>query len=158
MRLNTLIRRVERLQGELLPAVKEACVKKKDWIIAANKEQLRAGLNADGNLMNGGRYSLEHTKVRKKMGLPTDHVYLSFYGDLQAGMDVLFGDTGFEVRTSDWKQELINEVMEDGWWPTSSDNWVHYGPVFGLTAEKKGELARLIAPSVASKIRNRLLR
>ena len=154
MRLNTLIRRVERLQGELLPAVKEACVKREKWIVAANREQLGEGLNADGVLMNGGVYSPTSIRQRAKKGLLIDHVYLSFEGDLQAGMRVEFGETGFSVRTTDWKQELVDYVMETGHWPPG--NKPEYGPVFGLTAEKKGELARLIAPSVASRIRNRL--
>ena len=156
MRLNTLIRRGERLQGELLPAVKEACVKREKWIVAANREQLGEGLNADGVLMNGGVYSPTSIRQRAKKGLPIDHVYLSFEGDLQAGIRVEFGETGFSVRTTDWKQELVDYVMETGHWPPG--NKPEYGPVFGLTAEKKGELARLIAPSVASRIRNRLRR
>ena len=156
MRLNTLIRRVERLQGELLPAVKEACVKREKWIVAANREQLAEGLNADGVLMNGGVYSPTSIRQRAKKGLPINHVYLSFEGDLQAGMRVEFGETGFAVVTTDWKQQLVDEAMRTGYWPSSGYNAPEYGPVFGLTAEKKGELARLIAPSVASKIRNRL--
>ena len=155
MRLNTLILRVERLQGELVPAVKEACVKREKWIVAANREQLGEGLNADGVLMNGGVYSETSRRLRGRRGLPIDHVYLSFEGDLQAGMRVEFGETGFSVVTTDWKQQLVDYVMETGHWPPG--NKPEYGPVFGLTAEKKGELARLIAPSVASKIRNRLL-
>ena len=154
MRLNTLIRRVERLQGELVPAVKEACVKREKWIVAANREQLGEGLNADGVLMNGGVYSETSRRLRGRRGLPIDHVYLSFEGDLQAGMRVEFGETGFSVVTTDWKQQLVDYVMETGHWPPG--NKPEYGPVFGLTAEKKGELARLIAPSVASRIRNRL--
>ena len=154
MRLNTLIRRVERLQGELVPAVKEACVKEEKWIVAANREQLGEGLNADGVLMNGGVYSETSRRLRGRRGLPIDHVYLSFEGDLQAGMRVEFGETGFSVVTTDWKQELVDYVMETGHWPPG--NKPEYGPVFGLTAEKKGELARLIAPSVAGRIRNRL--
>ena len=154
MRLNTLIRRVERLQGELVPAVKEACVKREKWIVAANREQLGEGLNAEGVLMNNGEYSPYHLFRRMRRGLPVRHVYLDFEGDLQAGMFVEFGETGFSVRTTDWKQELVDYVMETGHWPPG--NKPEYGPVFGLTAEKKGELARLIAPSVASRIRNRL--
>ena len=144
------------MQGELLPAVKEACVKREKWIVAANREQLGEGLNADGVLMNGGVYSETSRRLRGRRGLPIDHVYLSFEGDLQAGMRVEFGETGFSVVTTDWKQELVDYVMETGHWPPG--NKPEYGPVFGLTAEKKGELARLIAPSVGRKIRNRLLR
>ena len=155
MRLNTLIRRIERLQGELLPAVKEACVKREKWIVAANREQLGEGLNADGVLMNGGVYSETSRRLRGRRGLPIDHVYLSFEGDLQAGMYVEFGETGFSVRTTDWKQELVDYVMETGHWPPG--NKPEYGPVFGLTAEKKGELARLIAPSVGRRLRRKLL-
>ena len=115
MRLNTLIRRVERLQGELVPAVKEACVKREKWIVAANREQLGEGLNADGVLMNGGVYSPTSIRQRAKKGLPIDHVYLSFEGDLQAGMFVEFGETGFAVVTTDWKQQLVDEAMRTGY-------------------------------------------
>ena len=157
MRLNTLIRRVERLQGELLPAVKEACVKREKWIVAANREQLGEGLNADGVLMNNGEYSPYHLFRRMRRGLPVRHVYLSFEGDLQAGMRVEFGETGFSVVTTDWKQQLVDEAMRTGYWPSSGYNAPEYGPVFGLTAEKKGELARLIAPSVGRRLRRKLL-
>ena len=157
MRLNTLIRRVERLQGELVPAVKEACVKREKWIVAANREQLGEGLNADGVLMNNGEYSPYHLFRRMRRGLPIDHVYLSFEGDLQAGRRVEFGETGFSVVTTDWKQQLVDEAMRTGYWPSSGYNAPEYGPVFGLTAEKKGELARLIAPSVGRRLRRKLL-
>ena len=157
MRLNTLIRRVERLQGELLPAVKEACVKREKWIVAANREQLGEGLNADGVLMNNGEYSPYHLFRRMRRGLPVRHVYLDFEGDLQAGMRVEFGETGFAVVTTDWKQQLVDEAMRTGYWPSSGYNAPEYGPVFGLTAEKKGELARLIAPSVGRRLRRKLL-
>ena len=157
MRLNTLIRRIERLQGELLPAVKEACVKREKWIVAANREQLGEGLNADGVLMNGGVYSETSRRLRGRRGLPIDHVYLSFEGDLHAGMRVEFGETGFSVVTTDWKQQLVDEAMRTGYWPSSGYNAPEYGPVFGLTAEKKGELARLIAPSVGRRLRRKLL-
>ena len=143
------------MQGELLPAVKEACVKREKWIVAANREQLGEGLNADGVLMNGGVYSETSRRLRGRRGLPIDHVYLSFEGDLQAGMRVEFGETGFSVVTTDWKQELVDYVMETGHWPPG--NKPEYGPVFGLTAEKKGELARLIAPSVGRRLRRKLL-
>ena len=145
------------MQGELLPAVKEACVKREKWIVAANREQLGEGLNADGVLMNGGVYSETSRRLRGRRGLPIDHVYLSFEGDLQAGMRVEFGETGFSVVTTDWKQQLVDEAMRTGYWPSSGYNAPEYGPVFGLTAETKGELARLIAPSVGRRLRRKLL-
>ena len=157
MRLNTLIRRVERVREEIVPAVKAACEKREKWIVAANREQLAEGLNANGVLTNGGVYSPTSIRQRAKKGLPIDHVYLSFEGDLQAGMRVEFGETGFAVVSTDWKQQLVDEAMRTGYWPSSGYNAPEYGPVFGLTAEKKGELARLIAPSVASRLRRKLL-
>lgn len=157
MRLNTLIRRIERVRDEIVPAVKAACERESAWIVEANREQLAAGLNAAGVMMNGGVYSPTSIRQRAKMGLPVDHVYLSFEGDMQEGMQVEYSDTGFSVVTTDWKQRLVDEAMRTGYWPSSGYNSPEYGPVFGLTAEKKGELARLIAPSVAGKIRNRLL-
>ena len=158
MRLNTLIRRVERLQGELLPAVKEACVKREKWIVAANREQLGEGLNADGVLMNGGVYSPTSIRQRAKKGLPIDHVYLSFEGDLQAGMRVEFGETGFSVVTTDWKQQLVDEAMRTGYWPSSGYNAPHYGPVFGLDAVSRGMLMWRIRPRVSEGVRRRLLK
>ena len=157
MRLNTLIRRVERVRDEIVPAVKAACERESAWIVEANREQLAAGLNAEGVLMNGGVYSPTSIRQRAKMGLPVDHVYLSFEGNMQEGMRVEYSDTGFSVVTTDWKQRLVDEAMRTGYWPSSGYNAPEYGPVFGLTAEKRGELARRIAPSVAGKIRNRLL-
>ena len=158
MRLNTLIRRVERLQGELLPAVKEACVKREKWIVAANREQLGEGLNADGVLMNWGVYSPTSIRQRAKKGLPIDHVYLSFEGDLQAGMRVEFGETGFSVVTTDWKQQLVDEAMRTGYWPSSGYNAPHYGPVFGLDAVSRGMLMWRIRPRVSEGVRRRLLK
>ena len=157
MRLNTLIRRVERVRDEIVPAVKAACERESAWIVEANREQLAAGLNAEGVLMNGGVYSPTSIRQRAKMGLPVDHVYLSFEGNMQEGMRVEYSDTGFSVVTTDWKQRLVDEAMRTGYWPSSGYNAPEYGPVFGLTAEKRGELARRIAPMVAGKIRNRLL-
>ena len=156
MRLNTLIRRVERVREEIVPAVRAACERREKWIVAANREQLAEGLNANGVLMNGGVYSPTSKRQRAKMGLLVDHVYLSFEGDMQEGMQVEYSNTGFSVVTTDWKQRLVDEVMRTGYWPSSGYDAPEYGPVFGLTAEKKGELARLIAPSVSGKIRNRL--
>lgn len=155
MRLNTLIRRLEKVRDEVVPAVRAACEKEKDWIVSANREQLAEGLNAEGVLMNGGVYSPYHLFRRMRRGLPVRHVYLDFDGDLQAGMYVEYSETGFSVKTSDWKQELVDYTMETGHWPPG--NKPEYGPVFGLTAEKKGELARRIAPGVASRLRRKLL-
>ena len=82
MRLNTLIRRVERVREEIVPAVKAACVRREKWIVAANREQLAEGLNANGVLMNEGEYSPYHLFRRMRRGLPVRHVYLDFEGDL----------------------------------------------------------------------------
>lgn len=157
MRLNTLIRRIERMRDEVVPAVRAACEKEAAWIVSANREQLAAGLNAEGVMMNGGVYSPTSVRKRAKIGLPVDHVYLSFEGDMQSAMQVEYSDTGFSVRTTDWKQQLVDEVMRTGYWPSSGYNAPEYGPVFGLTAEHKGELARMIAPMVAGSVRRRLV-
>lgn len=157
MRLNTLIRRIEKVRDEVVPAVKVACEKEAAWIVSANKEQLAAGLNAEGVLMNGGVYSPTSVRQRAKRGLPVDHVYLSYEGDMQEGMQVEYSETGFSVVTTDWKQRLVDEVMRTGYWPSSGYNAPEYGPVFGLTAEKRGELARRIAPNIARKLRRRLM-
>ena len=157
MRLNTLIRRIEKVRDEVVPAVKAACEKEAAWIVSANKEQLAEGLNAEGVLMNGGVYSPTSVRVRAKRGLPVDHVYLSYEGDMQSGMQVEYTETGFSVVTTDWKQRLVDEVMRTGYWPSSGYNAPEYGPVFGLTAEKRGELARRIAPRVSSRLRRKLL-
>lgn len=156
MRLNTLIRRVERVREEVVPAVRAACERRKVWIVNANKEQLAEGLNANGTLMNGGNYSHHYELFRLRKMLPVDHVYLDLDGGLQDGMEVVFGETGFSIRSTDWKQWMVDYTMETGHWPPG--NQPEYGPVFGLTAEKKVELARIIAPSVAGRIRSRLLR
>ena len=157
MRLNTLIRRIERVRDEVVPAVKAACEKESAWIVSANKEQIAEGVNADGVLMNGGVYSPTSVRERAKRGLPVDHVYLSYEGDMQEGMQVEYSETGFSVVTTDWKQWLVDEAMRTGYWPSSGYNAPEYGPVFGLTAAKQGELARRIAPSVARTVRKRLL-
>lgn len=155
MRLNTLIRRVERVRDEVVPAVKAACEKEAAWIVSANQEQLAAGLNAAGVLMNGGVYSPYHLFRRMRKGLPVDHVYLDFDGGLQEGMQVEYTETGFSVVTTDWKQWMVDYTMETGHWPPG--NQPEYGPVFGLTAEKRGELARRIAPNVARMVRRQLV-
>lgn len=157
MRLNTLINRVRKAQGEVLGYVREACEKEERWIVEANKRQLQAGLNAAGELMNGGIYSPTSIMQRAKRGLPTDHVYLSYEGDMQSAMVVEYGETGFAVVTTDWKQQLVEEAMRTGYWPSSGYNAPEYGPVFGLTAENKGLLARRIAPKVARKLRRRMV-
>lgn len=154
--MNTLIKRVEGLQGQMDGFVKSACQRREVWIVKANKEQLKSGMNADGELMNEGYYSPMTVKQRAKRGLPADHVYLSFEGDLQEGMKVEFGETGFAVVTTDWKQRLVEESMRTGYWPASGFAAPHYGRVFGLDAAHKAELARLIAPAVAKRIRTKL--
>lgn len=157
MRLNTLIRRIEKVRDEVVPAVRAACEKEAAWIVSANREQLAEGLNAEGVLMNGGVYSPTSVRQRAKRGLPVDHVYLSYEGDMQAGMFVEYSETGFSVVTTDWKQRLVDEAMRTGYWPSSGYNAPEYGPVFGLTAAKRGELARRIAPNVARAVRRRLV-
>jgi hypothetical protein len=157
MRLNTLIRRIERVRDEVVPAVRAACEKEAAWIVSANREQLAEGLNAEGVLMNGGVYSPTSVRQRAKRGLPVDHVYLSFEGDMQAAMQVEYSETGFSVVTTDWKQRLVDEAMRTGYWPSSGYDAPEYGPVFGLTAEKRGELARRIMPKVARAVRRRIV-
>jgi hypothetical protein len=158
MRLNTLIRRIERVQSEILPIVRKACEKEKEAIVDLNRAQLARGENAEGVLMNGGAYSPTSVRQRAKLGLPIDHVYLSFEGDLQEGMKVEFTETGFSVVTTDWKQQLVDEAMRTGYWPSSGYNAPHYGPVFGLDEVSRGLLMWRIRPRVAVSIRNRLLK
>lgn len=160
MRLNTLIRRVERLRDEVSGMMREVCEggKVQRWVVDAYKGQLREGLNAEGVLMNGGYYSKVHEKARRSRGLPTDHVYLDFEGDMQRGMKVEYSDSGFSVVTGDWKQELIDEVMRTGYWPASNGHGPYYGRVFGLTEENMAELTRVVAPMLAASVRRRLLK
>lgn len=155
MRLNALIRRVERVEKDVAEYVKAACEAEAGAIVEMNKAQLKAGENAEGVLMNGGDYSHHYALYRRRRLLPTDHVYLSLSGDLQDGMKVEFGDEGFAVVSTDWKQWMVDYTMSTGHWPPGSQP--EYGPVFGLTAANKGELARKIGPRVARKIRARLL-
>lgn len=160
MRLNTLIRRVEKAQGEVLACVKTACESPavQRWIVSANQDQLSKGLNANGVLMNGGRYSPVAIKQRLSRGLPVNHVYLSFEGDLQRGMKVEYSQTGFAIVSTDWKERLVEEAMRTGYWPSSGYEAPEYGPVFGLTAANKGELSRMIRPIVGSKLRRRIMK
>jgi hypothetical protein len=138
--------------------VKAACEKEKEAIVDLNRAQLARGENAEGVLMNGGAYSPTSVRQRAKLGLPIDHVYLSFEGDLQEGMKVEFTETGFSVVTTDWKQQLVDEAMRTGYWPSSGYNAPHYGPVFGLDEVGRGLLMWRIRPRVAVSIRNRLLK
>ena len=158
MRLNTLIRRIERVQSEILPIVRKACEGEERTIVDLNRAQLNRGLNADGELMNGGEYSEHYAAFRRRKGLPTDHVYLSFEGDLQDGMRVEFSETGFSVVTTDWKQQLVDEAMRTGYWPSSGYNAPHYGPVFGLDAVSRGMLMWRIRPRVSEGVRRQLLK
>ena len=157
MRLNTLIRRVEKVRDDMVAIVKGACEKEKDAIVDLNRAQLARGENAEGVMMNGGAYSPTSIKQRAKLGLPIDHVYLSFEGDLQEGMKVEFTETGFSVVTTDWKQQLVDEAMRTGYWPSSGYNAPHYGPVFGLDAVSRGMLMWRIRPRVSEGVRRRLL-
>ena len=158
MRLNTLIKRVERVQSEILPIVRKACEGEERTIVDLNRAQLARGENAEGVMMNGGAYSPTSIKQRAKVGLPIDHVYLLLSGDSQDGMKVEFTATGFSVVTTDWKQWLVDEAMRTGYWPSSGYNAPHYGPVFGLDAVSRGMLMWRIRPRVAGSIRNRLLK
>ena len=157
MRLNTLIRRVEKVRDDMVAIVKGACEKEKDAIVDLNRAQLARGENAEGVMMNGGVYSPTSIRQRAKLGLPIDHVYLSFEGDLQDGMKVEFTETGFSVVTTDWKQQLVDEAMRTGYWPSSGYNAPHYGPVFGLDAVSRGMLMWRIRPRVSEGVRRRLL-
>ena len=158
MRLNTLIGRVERVQRDMLLIVRGACEREERAIVELNRLQLQRGLNAEGELMNGGVYSPTSIRQRMKRGLPVDHVYLSFEGDLQEGMEVVFGDTGFSVVSRDWKQQLVDEAMRTGYWPSSGYNAPHYGPVFGLDAVSRGMLMWRIRSRVSEGVRRRLLK
>lgn len=156
MRLNTLIRRVERVQSEILPIVRKACEGEERTIVDLNRAQLARGENAEGVMMNGGEYSEHYAAFRRRKGLPTDHVYLLLSGDLQDGMKVEFTETGFSVVTDDWKQWMVDYTRETGSWPPGDKP--HYGPVFGLDAVSRGMLMWRIRPRVAGSIRNRLLK
>ena len=155
MRLNTLIRRVERVQSEILPIVRKACEGEERTIVDLNRAQLARGENAEGVMMNGGDYSEHYAAFRRRKGLPTDHVYLLLSGDLQDKMRVEFSETGFSVVTDDWKQWMVDYTRETGSWPPGDKP--HYGPVFGLDAVSRGMLMWRIRPRVAGSIRNRLL-
>ena len=157
MRLNTLIRRIERVQSEILPIVRNACEGEERTIEDLNRAQLARGENAEGVMMNGGAYSPTSVRQRAKLGLPIDHVYLSFEGDLQEGMKVEFTETGFSVVTTDWKQQLVDEAMRTGFWPSSGYNAPEYGPVFGLDEESRRVLVGKIGEGVSRGIRERLV-
>ena len=157
MRLNTLIRRVERLQGELLPAVKEACVKEEKAILDYQQLQLYRGMNAEGGIM-GINYSLKHKNARLALGLPVDHVYLDFEGGLHEGMKVEYSNTGFSIVTDDWKMKLVEISLKTGYWVASNGTHLEYGPVFGLDDVSKNMLVWKIKPRVSANIRKRLLR
>ena len=156
MRLNTLIRRVERLQSEVVAVVKDACMREERTIVDLNRAQLARGENAEGVMMNGGEYSEHYAAFRRRKGLPIDHVYLLLSGDLQDKMRVEFSETGFSVVTDDWKQWMVDYTRETGSWPPGEKP--HYGPVFGLDAVSRGMLMWRIGPRVAGSIRNRLLK
>ena len=156
MRLNTLIRRVERVQSEILPIVRKACEGEERTIVDLNRAQLARGENAEGMMMNGGEYSEHYAAFRRRKGLPTDHVYLLLSGDLQDKMRVEFSETGFSVVTDDWKQWMVDYTRETGGWPPGDKP--HYGPVFGLDEVSRGMLMWRIRPRVAGSIRNRLLK
>ena len=156
MRLNTLIRRIERVQSEILPIVRKACEGEERTIVDLNRAQLARGENAEGVLMNGGEYSEHYAAFRRRKGLPTDRVYLLLSGDLQDKMRVEFSETGFSVVTDDWKQWMVEYAMETGSWPPGDKP--HYGPVFGLDEVSRGMLMWRIRPRVAVSIRNRLLK
>ena len=155
MRLNTLIRRIERVQSEILPIVRKACEGEERTIVDLNRAQLARGENAEGMMMNGGEYSEHYAAFRRRKGLPTDHVYLLLSGDLQDKMRVEFSETGFSVVTDDWKQWMVDYTRETGSWPPGDKP--HYGPVFGLDETSKGMLAWKIAPRVSELVRKRLL-
>ena len=155
MRLNTLIRRVERVRDDMEDEVRKACRNHERWIVSANKKQLKKGNNANGWLMNAGKYSRSHNWARRYVELPVDHVYLDFGGDLQDEMYVEFGQHGFNVRSNDWKQWMVDYTMETGYWP-SGHKTAHYGHVFGLDAANKAKLARKIAPTLAKRVRKKL--
>lgn len=156
MRLNTLIRRVERVQSEILPIVRKACEGEERTIVDLNRAQLARGENAEGVLMNGGEYSEHYAAFRRRKGLLIDHVYLLLGGDLQDKMRVEFSETGFSVVTDDWKQWMVDYTRETGSWPPGDKP--HYGAVFGLDEVSRGMLMWRIRPRVAVSIRNRLLK
>ena len=155
MRLNTLIRRVERVQSEILPIVRKACEGEERTIVDLNRAQLARGENAEGVMMNGGDYSEHYAAFRRRKGLPTDHVYLLLSGDLQDKMRVEFTETGFSVVTDDWKQWMVDYTRETGSWPPG--NKPHYGPVFGLDETSRGMLVWRIRERVSEGIRRRLV-
>ena len=160
MRLNTLIRRIERVRDEVVPAVRAACEKEAAWIVSANREQLKSGINTDGGMMAGGDYAPTTIFRRGKRGLPVDHVYLDYEGGLQGGMYVEFGEEGFNIKTTDWKQWMVDYTRRTGYWPIDGGpdtELPEYGEVFGLTMENLSALARRIAPGVASSLRRKLL-
>ena len=156
MRLNTLIRRIEKVQSEILPIVRKACEGEERTIVDLNRAQLARGENAEGVMMNGGDYSEHYAAFRRRKGLPTDYVYLLLGGDLQDKMRVEFSETGFSVVTDDWKQWMVDYTRETGSWPPGDKP--HYGPVFGLDAVSRGMLMWRIRPRVSVSIRNRLLK
>lgn len=160
MRLNALIRRVERVEKDVAEYVKAACEAEAEAIVEMNKAQLKAGINTDGGMMAGGNYAPTTIFRRGKRGLPVDHVYLDYEGGLQGGMYVEYGEEGFNIKTTDWKQWMVDYTRRTGYWPIDGGpdtELPEYGEVFGLTVENLNALARRIAPNVARTVRRRLL-
>lgn len=156
MRLNTLIRRVERLGTDMPMVVRAACEEESGWIVSANRGQLADGRNVDGVLMNGGRYSEVALENRSAVGLPIDHVYLIYTGRLQSEMYVVYTDSGFAIKSRDWKQRLVEEAALTGYWNSSGYESPRYGAVFGLTSENKGLLGNRIQAKIVKTIKRRL--
>ena len=143
------------MRDEVVPAVRAACEKEADSIVALNQLQLLSGENVDGKLMNDGVYSEHYARYRQHRGLPIDRVLLDLTGDLQDGMRVEFTDTGFSIVSSDWKQWMVDYTRETGSWPPG--NKPHYGQVFGLSKINIEQLVYEIRPIVANRLRKRLM-
>lgn len=69
MRLNTLIRRVEKVRDDMVLYVKAACEKEKEAIVDLNRAQLARGENAEGGVDERGCLQSDERQAEGEAGV-----------------------------------------------------------------------------------------
>jgi hypothetical protein len=134
----------KKLRGVDLNYLKEeAVLQSKEEILAANREQLREGRSATGQLICPS-YSPQYLRRKRRMSsyrAPGGTPDLFLRGDFQGEMDVIVESGGFDIVSWNEKNAFLQTMYDD---------------LFGLTAESIEKVMRVVTKRFSGLLKDKL--
>lgn len=121
----------------------EAVLQSKEDIVAINREQLRAGKNAQGELIRP-QYSLGYQRRKRRMStyhapLGTPDLFLT--GDFQNEMDVVVENGEYDIISWDWKNAILQTMYDD---------------LFGISGANIEKIRKIVTERFSKLLKDRL--